>query len=189
MQEKWYAIRVKSNRENIVATALEGKGVTQFLPTYLARKQWSDRMVETEVALFKGYVFCHLDVNARLPVLTIPGVVEFVGIGKSPQPIEDSEIEALQTIMRNGLPAAPWPFLQAGQRVRIERGPLKDVEGLLVEVKNRFRLVVSVNLLQRSVAVEVDRDSVTPVRKTVRSQSSSQDSSQLLAPGHNRPAE
>lgn len=169
MQERWYAIRVKSNRENMVATALEGKGVTPFLPTYVVRKQWSDRVVESQVALFKGYVFCHLDVTERLPVLTIPGVVEFVGVGKTPEAIEDAEIEALQTIMRNGLPAAPWPFLEAGQKVRIERGPLKDVEGLLIEVKNRFRLVVSVNLLQRSVAVEVDRDSVTPLRKLANS--------------------
>ncbi|HXP85591.1 MAG TPA: UpxY family transcription antiterminator [Bryobacteraceae bacterium] len=163
--ERWYAIRVKSNRENIVAASLGGKGLPRFLPTYVTRRQWSDRLVETEVPLFKGYVFCFLDAAERMPVLTIPGVIELVGIGKTPHPVEDAEIEALQTIARNGLPTAPWPFLEAGQRVRIERGPLKDVEGLLIEVKNRFRLVVSVSLLQRSVAVEVDRESVTPLRK------------------------
>jgi transcription antitermination factor NusG len=165
MQERWYAIRVKSNRESVVATALRGKGFDQFLPTYVARRQWSDRVMETEVPLFKGYVFGHLDIEKKLRVLTIPGVIELVGVGKAPQPVEDSEIEALQIIARNGLPAAPWPFLRAGQRVRIERGPLKDVEGILIEVKNRFRLVVSVSLLQRSVAVEVDRESVIPLRQ------------------------
>jgi len=164
MSERWYAIRVKSNRENVVAVSLAGKGYQQFLPTYVARRQWSDRVMETEVPLFKGYVFCVLDPSVRLPVLTIPGVVNLVGIGKAPHPVEDAEIEALQAIARNGLQAAPWPFLRAGQRVRIERGPLKDVEGLLIEVKNRFRLVVSVELLQRSVAVEVDRELVTPLR-------------------------
>ena len=162
--ERWYALRVKSNRENAVVASLGGKGLLRFLPTYVTRRQWSDRMVETEVPLFKGYVFCWLDAAERMPVLTIPGVIELVGIGKTPQPVEDAEIEALQTIRRNGLPMAPWPFLEAGQRVRIERGPLKDVEGLLIEVKSRFRLVVSVSLLQRSVAVEVDRESVTPLR-------------------------
>lgn len=165
MQQRWYAIRVKSNRENVVAASLESKGLQRFLPTYVTRRQWSDRVMETEVPLFKGYVFCLLDIAEKLPVLTIPGVIELVGVGKAPQPVEDSEIEALQIIARNGLPAAPWPFLRAGQRVRIERGPLKDVEGILIEVKNRFRLVVSVSLLQRSVAVEVDRESVTPLRQ------------------------
>ena len=165
MQERWYAIRVKSNRESVVATSLEGKGFQQFLPTYVARRQWSDRVMETKVPLFKGYVFCFFDVTEKLPVLTIPGVIDLVGVGKAPKAVENSEIEALQIIARNGLPAAPWPFLRAGQRVRIERGPLKDVEGILIEVKNRFRLVVSVSLLQRSVAVEVDRESVTPLRQ------------------------
>ena len=172
MQDRWFAIRVKSNRESQVATALDGKGVLRFLPTYAVRRKWSDRMVETQVPLFKGYVFCHLDIAARLPVLTIPGVVEFVGIGKAPRPIEDSEIEALQSIARNNLPAAPWPFLKAGQRVRIDRGPLRDIEGILIEVKNRFRLVVSVSLLQRSVAVEVDRESITPLKTPVGRQRS-----------------
>src|SRR5271166_3606801 len=122
MQERWYAIRVKSNRESIVASALTGKGVPPFVPVYLARRQWSDRVVESEIPLFKGYVFCFLDVEKRLPVLTIPGVLDFVGIGKAPHPVEDAEIEALQTIARSKVPAAPWPFLKAGQRVRIERG-------------------------------------------------------------------
>lgn len=162
-QERWYAIRVKSNRESLVAASLEAKGMARLVPTYLARRQWSDRVVEAEIPLFKGYVFCFLDAAERLPVLTIPGVVAFVGIGKTPHPVEDAEIEALQVIARNKLAAAPWPFLKAGQRVRIERGPLRDVEGLLIEVKNRFRLVVSVSLLQRSIAVEVDRESVTPL--------------------------
>ena len=163
--ERWYAVRVKSNRENVVAASLAGKGLDRFLPTYSVRRQWSDRLIEIQVPLFKGYVFCFLDAVERMPVLTIPGVIELVGVAKAPIPVDDLEIEALQTIARNGLPTAPWPFLEAGQKVRIERGPLKDIEGLLIEVKNRFRLIVSISLLQRSVAVEVDRESVTPLRK------------------------
>jgi transcription antitermination factor NusG len=163
MSERWYAIRVKSNREKVVSSSLEGKGYESFLPLYRARRQWSDRAAEIQVPLFSGYVFCRLDAAHRLPVLTTPGVVLFVGFGKEPTAVEDSEIEALRTIVRNGVPAAPWPFLAAGQRIRIERGPLKDAEGLLVEVKSHYRLIVSVTLLQRSVAVEVDRDCVRPV--------------------------
>ena len=159
----WFAVRVKSNRERTVAASLDHRGFESFVPFYRVRRQWSDRVVEHELPLFAGYVFCRLDPRARLPVLTIPGVVLFVSFGQFPARIDDSEIANLQTIAGTQLPAAPWPYLRQGQRVRIDRGPLKDLEGLLVEVKNRFRLVVSVTLLQRSVAVEVDRDSITPL--------------------------
>src|SRR5665213_364985 len=104
-----------------------------------------------------------MDPVHRLPVLTIPGAISFIGIGNTPIPVEDSEISALQTIVRAGVPVVPWPFLQVGQRVRIERGSLREIEGVVTNLKNRLRLVVSVGLLQRSVAVEIDRDSVTPV--------------------------
>src|SRR5579871_6460895 len=81
---RWYAVRVKSNRENVVASSLEGKDLDCFLPTYIARRQWSDRVVDTEIPLFRGYVFCFLNAAERLPVLTIPGVIDLVGIGKTP---------------------------------------------------------------------------------------------------------
>ena len=167
----WYAVRVKSNREKSVASSLEGRGYESFLPVYRTRRQWSDRTMDVELPLFAGYVFCRLDPGARLPALTIPGVVQFVGIGQFPTRIDDFEIANLQAIASSGLPAAPWPFLRCGQRVRIERGPLREMEGLLVEVKNSFRLVVSVDLLQRSVAAEVDRDSISPLVTNRRTKS------------------
>ncbi len=160
---RWFAVRVKSNREKVVATALELRGYEQFLPLYRTRRQWSDRLKDVDLPLFSGYCFCRLDPRYRLPVLTIPGVFSFVGVGGIPTPLEDEEVAALQAVARSGSPAAPWPFLEAGQRVRIERGAFKDVEGFLISVKNRFRLVLSISLLQRSVAVEVDRDSVIPI--------------------------
>ena len=160
---RWFAVRVKSNREKVVAAALEQRGYEQFLPLYQTRRQWSDRLKDLELPLFSGYVFCRLDPQFRLPVLTIPGVFMFVGMGRIPVPVDDAEIAALQVVARSGAPSAPWPFLRAGQRVRIARGAFRDVEGFLVEVKNRYRLVLSVSLLQRSVAVEVDRDSVIPI--------------------------
>ena len=159
----WYAVRVKSHREKTVAASLDNRGYECFLPVYRVRRRWSDRVMDVELPLFEGYVFCRLDPRARLPVLTIPGVVLFVGFGHLPARLDDAEIANLQTIASACRPAAPWPFLRNGQRVRIEQGPLNDLEGLLIEVKNRFRLVVSVTLLQRSVAVEVDRDSISPL--------------------------
>jgi transcription antitermination factor NusG len=154
---------VKSSREKTVAISLEQRGHEKFVPLYRAQRKWSDRRKDVELPLFSGYVFCRLDSRFRLPVLQIPGVILFVGTAQGPTAVDDAEIEALQLVASASVPAAPWPFLQAGQRVRIERGPLKDLEGLLIEVKSRFRLVVSVTLLQRSVAVEVDRDSITPI--------------------------
>jgi len=161
--KRWFAVLVKSNREKVVAATLEQRGYEQFLPLYESRRQWSDRLKDVELPLFAGYVFCRLDLRFRLPVLTIPGVYMFVGMGRIPVSVDDGEIAALQAVARSGSPAAPWPFLQAGQRVRIDRGAFKDMEGLLVEVKNRYRLVLSITLLQRSVAVEVDRDSIIPI--------------------------
>jgi transcription antitermination factor NusG len=159
----WYAIRVKSNRERIVSTALKQRDIEEFLPAYQTSRVWSDRVKSIEAPLFPGYVFCRMDIRRRLPVLQIPGVVGFVGNGREPLPVEDNEIAGLQAISKAGVLAAPWPFLQAGQRVRIERGSLRDVEGLLIEVKNQHRLVISITLLQRSVAVELDRDCIVPV--------------------------
>lgn len=160
---QWYAIRVKSNREKVVAASLEYRGFEPFVPLYRAQHQWSDRVKDVELPLFDGYVFCRLDARFRLPALTIPGVLMFVEINKTPIPVDDSEIASLKLIASSGCAAAPWPYLEAGQRMRIERGALKDLEGFIVEVKNHWRVIVSVSLLQRSVAVEVDRDSICPI--------------------------
>jgi transcription antitermination factor NusG len=118
---------------------------------------------ELELPLFDGYVFCKLNLLYRMPALTIPGVIQFVGVGKTPVPIEEGEITALQSVIKSGLPSMPWPFLKVGQQVRVEHGPVRGLEGILLQVKGSHRLVLSVSLLQRSVAVEVDRDSITPV--------------------------
>src|ERR1017187_6895822 len=160
----WVALQVRPRSEKLVWTALISKGIEVFLPLYTARRRWSDRVKELQLPLFDGYVFCKLNLLYRMPVLTIPSVIQFVGIGKIPAPIEEEEITALQSLIKSGLPAMPWPFLQVGQKVRVEHGPLRDLEGILLQAKGSHRLVLSVSLLQRSVAVEVDRDCVTPVK-------------------------
>jgi transcription antitermination factor NusG len=166
VQPQWFAIQVRPRYERFVATSLKGKDIEEFLPLYKVRRRWSDRLKELEKPLFHGYVFCRINPVYRLPVLTIPGVIQFVGIDKEPIPITGSEIEGLRAIVRSGLPALPWPFLRVGQKIRIEEGPLRDVEGILANVKGLHRLVVSVALLQRSVAVEIDREWAAPVNPT-----------------------
>jgi transcription antitermination factor NusG len=160
---QWYAVRVKSRAEKMVAMMMHNKGFEAFSPLYQCRRQWSDRFKSMEVPLFPGYVFCQLNLGQRLPILIIPGVLHFVGIGKVPVPIAEGEIAAIQTAARSGLSAEPWQFLEVGQRVRLEQGPLAGVEGFLVEIRKQHRLVVSVTLLQRSVAVEIQRDWVQPL--------------------------
>lgn len=159
----WYAIRVRSRFENVVAAMLEGKGYEGFLPVYTARRAWSDRIKELRLPLFPGYVFCRFDMDQRLRVLTIPGVVNIVGIGKCPVPIDEKEMKAVLVASRAGLPTGPWPFLKVGQQVSIESGPLSGLNGILLNFKGQHRLVLSVTLLQRAIAVEVDCAWVSPL--------------------------
>jgi transcription antitermination factor NusG len=154
----WFAIQTRPRWEKLVHQALVGKGYEAFLPLYTCRRRWSDRIKELDLPLFSGYLFCRLQLEERrLPVLTTPGVREIVGIAKQPVPIPDVEIEAVRAIVESGLAAQPWPFLRVGHRVRIQGGSLDGVEGILVGAKKRHRLVVSVELLNRSVAVNVDQ--------------------------------
>ena len=168
--ERWYALRVKSRCEKVVATMVQNKGFEEFLPLYQCRRRWSDRVQTVEFPLFPGYIFCRLRPQHRLPLLTIPGALHFVGIGKAPVPIEDAEIAAIQTAVRSGLSAEPWPFLEVGQRVRIDDGPLVGLEGILVGTSKQHRIVVSVSLLKRSVAVAIERHWATPLDVSGRPQ-------------------
>ena len=159
----WFALRVKSRFEKTVAGSLKSKGFEEFLPLYRAPHHWSDRVKEVEVPLFPRYLFCRFSAEERLRVLTTPGVELVVGIGKIPAPILDAEIAAVQAIVRSRLGAQPWPFLQVGQRVLIRAGPLAGLEWILLQTRNSYRLIVSVTLLQRSVAVEIHQLNVTPI--------------------------
>jgi transcription antitermination factor NusG len=159
----WFAIHIRTRYENFVATQLRDKGYELFLPLYNCRRRWSDRIKELELPLFPGYLFCRFDPLNRLPILMTPGVFRVVGIGKSPFPVDDAEIAAIQAAIRSGLHTQPWPFLQIGQRVKVEFGPLCGLEGILISLKGRHRLVLSVTLLQRSMAVEVDDACVRPM--------------------------
>jgi transcription antitermination factor NusG len=159
----WYAVRVRTNAEKSVSVALRAKGYEEYLPLYQHNSRWTDRFKILERPLFPGYVFCRLDPTFRRPLLTVPGVNGIVGFGRAFAPIEDSEIEAVRRVVLAGLPAMRGPFLASGQRVRIRSGPLDGVEGVLTRIKNTLCVVVSITILQRSVAVEVDRDCLEPL--------------------------
>lgn len=161
--DPWYAIRVRSKFERAVSAALSGKGYDQYLPLYRSRRKWSDRAKDLDLPLFSGYLFCRVDVQVRLPILTTPGVIAIVGTGKVPVAIPDREIDAIQTLIRSGLHLQPWPQLVVGSRVVIEEGPLRGLEGVALDIKKKYRLFVSVPLLQRSVSVEIDREWVRPI--------------------------
>ena len=161
--QPWYALRVRSNHERVAALHLREQGYEEFCPAYKAERQWSDRKKTVEQFLFPGYVFCRLNPDDRLPILMMPGVVNVVGFGSQPAAIPDQEIEHVRTMVRSGLLVTPWPFLSVGQTVVLEHGPLAGVEGILQQIKKTFRLVVSVQMLQRSVSTEVDRAWVRPI--------------------------
>lgn len=159
----WFAIRVRSKHERVTSLHLRTRGYEEFSPFYRAESQWSDRKKLTDRFLFPGYVFCRFDPTDRLPILTAPGVVGLVGFGDGPTAIPEREIDQVRTMVQSGLLVTPWPYLELGQTVRLENGPLKGLEGIVEEVKGRLRLVVSIQLLQRSVSTEIDRIWVRPV--------------------------
>jgi transcription antitermination factor NusG len=163
---QWFAVRTASGREKSVASQLQARGIEEFVPLYRTRRQWSDRTKELELPLFPGYIFCRFDFNDRLPVLITPGVQMIVGVGKLPSPVSEVEIDNLRRVVASGVAAHPHDqYLTVGERVRIREGSLAGVEGILVEVKNSWRIVLSVELLQRSVSVELDRAAIEPVAK------------------------
>jgi|ERR1700747_2246489 transcription antitermination factor NusG len=161
----WFALQTRYRSENLVATQLRGKGYEPFLPVCKSRRRWSDRVKELELPLFPGYLFCRFNPLDRLPILVTPGVLQIVGTGKNPIPVDDAEIAAIQITIQSGVARQPWPFPQVGQRVRVEYGPLHGLEGILLSFKGSHRLVLSVTLLQRSVAVEIDESWARPISR------------------------
>ncbi len=162
-EEAWFALTVRPRHEKAVAEGLKLRELESYLPLYGAVRRWSDRTKVVQASLFPGYVFCRFAYRRRMDVLNVPGVVSIVGFGVSPQPIPEAEIDAIRAVLASGLSAGPWPFLKKGSRIRILAGSMKDIEGILVREKDALRLVVSVEMLQRSVAVEVDRQMIEPL--------------------------
>jgi transcription antitermination factor NusG len=137
-------------------------GRESFLPLFRTRRRWSDRMKELELPLFPGYVLCRFAAYEKGAVLSVPGVRSIVGFGTQLAEIPDAEVESVRSLLHAGIPVRPWPYLEIGNRVRIEAGPLAGVQGVLLKFKNAWQVVVSVEILQRSVMAEVDLTAVFP---------------------------
>jgi transcription antitermination factor NusG len=159
----WYALTVKPRQELTASQYLSEKGFEEFSPVYRAQRRWSDRLKEMEVCLFPGYVFCRFSYPERLQVVGTPGITSVVKIANIPAPVPDSEIASIRAMVRSGRPVEPWLYLRVGEQVRIARGCLEGLCGALAYEKGCWRVVVNVELLQRSVAVEVDREAVAVV--------------------------
>jgi transcription antitermination factor NusG len=159
---KWYALMVRYQHEQQTEKALQSKGLKTLVPLYRSRRQWSDRVKELDLPLFAGYVLCRFALTERIPVLDTPGVAKIVGFGGTPVALDHSEIAGIQRVLASKLSLAPWPYLKTGDRVRVERGVMRGVEGTLLRTKGALRLVIGVELLQRAIAVELDREEVVP---------------------------
>lgn len=155
-EQHWYAAYTCANHEKQVAAQLDVRAVEHFLPLYGSVRRWKDRRVKLELPLFPGYVFIRLALRDRLRVLEIPSVVRLVGFNGQPAALPNEEMEILRTGLSQSLRAEPHPFLTVGRRVRITGGPFTGLEGVLTRKKSSLRVVVAVDLIQRSVAVDVD---------------------------------
>jgi transcription antitermination factor NusG len=159
----WFALQVRSRWESATAELLRAKGLETLLPKFISKRKWSDRLKTVESPLFPGYVFCRFDVHNRLPVLITPGVISVVGRGKTPIPVDNREIISIQAAVGAGIRMEPWPYVEIGERVRIQDDVLDGMEGILTSFKGSDRVVISVTLLRRSVALEIDRSRITPL--------------------------
>lgn len=152
----WFAVYTKANHERRVAGQLSARGVEHFLPAYLSVRHWKDRRVTLEMPLFPGYVFVRIAPRDRLRVLQVPGVAHLVGVRGNPEPLLEAEVVSLRESLAVGVEATPHPYLIAGRRVTMRSGPLAGLSGILIRCKSTTRFVVSVELIQRSIAVELD---------------------------------
>ena len=168
VEPRWYATYTSANHEKRVARQLAERGVEHFLPLYQSSRCWKDRRVELELPLFPGYVFVRLALRDRLLVLQVPSVVRLVGFNGTPSPMADQEVDGFRQAFSEGVRAEPHPYLRVGRRVCIIAGPLAGREGILRRWKGALRVVLSLELIQRSILVDVDASTVVPVSDMVR---------------------
>jgi len=163
LESRWYAAYTRAQHEKCVAQQLDERAIVRFLPLYEAVHRWKDRRKRVQLPLFPGYVFVRIPLQNRLDVLRIPSVVRLVGFNGAPTPLPEEEIEGLRRALNGGLRAEPHHFLQVGRRVRITTGPLAGCEGILKRWKGVLRIVLSIELIQRSILVDIEATSVEPI--------------------------
>jgi transcription antitermination factor NusG len=162
VEPRWYAAYTSANHEKTVARQLVARTIEHFLPLYASVRRWSDRRICLQLPLFPGYVFVRIPLRERLRVLQVPGVAKLIGFGGLPSPLPDEQIERVRNGLMNGLCAEPHPYLRTGRQVRIKAGPLSGLEGILLRRRGKYRIVASVELLQRSYVVDVCAEDLEP---------------------------
>ncbi len=176
----WYAVYTCANHERRVADQFAYRGVEHFLPQYESLRRWRDRKVRLQLPLFPGYVFVQLALRDRLRVLQVPGVVRLVGFDGHAVPLPEEEVARIRGILGQGFRAEPHPYLEVGRRVRVMRGPLEGMEGIIVRRKNGSRFVISFELIQRSMSVEVSGLELEPAPEPIRTSLTSRPCVRLL---------
>lgn len=161
-EPRWYAVSTRSRHEKSVGELLQRKRIETFLPLYETIRRWRNGDHRVQLPLFPGYAFVHIALRDRLQVLKVPGVARLVGFNGAPTPLENEEVESLRRALATGVKASPHPYLTVGQRVRITGGPLAGCEGILIRRKRNFRVVLSIDLIQRSIVVDVDSSVLEP---------------------------
>jgi transcription antitermination factor NusG len=156
----WYALYTSPRHEKRVTDQIDRRGISCFLPLYRSVRRWKDRRKEVSLVLFPGYVFVRIALEDRLRVLQLPGAVRLVAFNGRPAVLPDEEIESLRTRLTVAHVLEPHPYLRVGRRIRVRNGPLQGLEGIIVRKKDRCRLIFSIDLIMRSVAVEVDEGEV-----------------------------
>ncbi len=162
-EPQWYAAYTRAKHEKSVAEQFTRRSVEHFLPLYESVRRWKDRRVRLELPLFHGYVFVRLALRDRLQVLQVPGVAHLVGFSGRPAALPQAEMDALRTSLASGIRVEPHPYLTAGRRVRIKAGPLAGMEGILLRRKSGLRIVLSIDMIRRAVAVEMESSEIEPV--------------------------
>jgi transcription termination/antitermination protein NusG len=157
----WYALKVRTGSESMIVTLLKSRGFAPYCPTQKVRRQYSDRIKIVDAPVLPGYIFCRFDVQKKLPVISTPGVDYIVGFADGPTPIPEQQLVDLRRVIEAG--ASPVRFLTRGQKVRVTKGPLQGVEGVLIRDQGGDQLVVSIGLLQQGAALRVHECAVCPV--------------------------
>ena len=159
----WHAAYTNANHEKRVAEQLMRRSVEHFLPLYGSVRQWKDRRVQLQLPLFPGYVFVRMALQDRMRVQQVPGVARLIGFDGHPSILAEEEIETLKKLLVSGIRAEPFPYLTGGRHMRISAGPLAGREGIVVRRKGSLRVVLSIDLVQRSILLDVDANDLEPL--------------------------
>jgi transcription antitermination factor NusG len=165
----WYALTVRPNQERVAANGLSCQGFETYLPVFKSCRRWTDRTKEAEAVLFPGYVFCRISFEDRLWVLRSPGVRSIVRSGRQAVPVSEDEIHSVRALVGSGKKISPWPYVHIGQRVVIRGGLFENIRGVVVRLKDAWRVVVSIDALGASLSVEIDPSMLCPDSEQVYS--------------------